>query len=176
MHPVVAITTLQLAAALAFVALERFLTGGGGLMWPMLGLFGGAIGGFLLVGRRREAWPQRTDIQQISVRSAVAHWAISTAGYIAAYAAWPESFSFSVGALLGLAPVVGALPGMAALVLTMCAGDTAATILQSYEEMQPDEDIEADGEVDLYERFTVRTKSRYGTRHGKKNRTTLSGR
>lgn len=174
MHPVVPVIALQLLSALALAALELLLTGGVGLIWPLLGLFVGAIVGFLLVGQRREAWPQRTDIQQISLRSALAHWFISTAAYMSAYAVWPESFSFSVGALIGLAPVVGALPGMAALILTMCAGDTAATILQSYEEMQPD--AEGDREEDFYARFTPQTKARYGARHGKRSKTKSSGR
>lgn len=167
-----AVIGAQLVAVSLSVGVALVLSGGVGLVVPMLSMFPAATLAFWRLGRDREDWPQRPAIQRTSLLSAVSFWAISTAGYAAAYAAQPESFGFSAAALVGFAPAVGLLPGFSALVLTMCAGDTAATALRSYDEMKP----ELERDVDLYERFSVRTQARYGKSYGNRDRTKISGR
>lgn len=161
----------QLSAALAVAAAERVVTGGIGLILPISALFVGGVAAFYGLGLKRERWPQRSAIQRAALLSGGTSWALSAAGYVVAYAAMPDAFDFGWLALAGLAPLVALLPGLSALILTMCAGDAAATALRSYDELREDDF----GEVDLYERFTVRTRARYEKRHGNRDRAKISG-
>ena len=163
-----AITGGQLLAAGAVAGVEVAVTGGLGLLFPLSALFVGAFFAFWGLGARREGWPQRATIQRAALISAGNIWALGTALYAAAFLLQPDAFAFSAPMLILFAPAVGLLPGLASLVLTMCAGDAAATTLGSYDELRiasarfhEDDEFEEDGSpVDLYERFSARTRRR----------------
>lgn len=168
------VVVTQLSTAAAVVAIEVAVTGGAGLIVPIASLFASGTGAFYALGLRQDRWPQRPAIQRTAWASAAVFWGASTAAYVAAYVAMPSAFDFGWRALAGLAPVVALLPGLSALVLTMCAGDAAATALRSYDEMR--EEVADDEQIDLYERFSDRTRARYGNRHGNRNRAKIPGR
>ncbi|MFT4978307.1 MAG: hypothetical protein ACI8S6_004215 [Myxococcota bacterium] len=161
----------QLTAALAVAAAEAAVTGGVGLVAPIFALSVGGVGAFWGIGRRLEGWPKRPAILRTALWSGATFWLLSTTGYLAAYAAQPAAFDFSARALVLLAPVVGCLPGLSALVLTMCAGDAAATALKSYDELQEAWEVEG---ADLYARFSSPGPTRYGYRHGNRDRAKIS--
>ena len=51
--------------------------------------------------------------------------------YVLVYAVQPDAFDFSTSALALLAPTLGAAGGLVAMVLTLVAGDGAASALGS---------------------------------------------
>ncbi len=110
------------------------LTGGVGPILPCVGIFFGSICGFCVLGSRRERWPQRKDIQKITLKSSGLMWLTGTAAYVLLFFLQPDSFAFSGATIFYIGPLVGLAPAMATLILCMCAGDTAATILGSYDE------------------------------------------
>ena len=119
----------QLALAGLMVALQVLITGGFGLILPVvaIGLGGGMA--MLWIGGRRPSWPDRLDSLRLACRSAVAHWLVGALAYAALYLSDPTGYSFGPAGLLVFAPVLGLLPGGAALVLTLCAGDSVRTVL-----------------------------------------------
>lgn len=119
----------QLAAAGLMVALQLWITGGFGLIVPVaaIGLGGGMA--MLWVGGRRPSWPDRSASLQLAWLSGLVHWGVGALAYVALYLSDPTDYSFGPSGLLVFAPVLGLLPGGAALVLTLCAGDAVRTAL-----------------------------------------------
>ncbi|MFT5680397.1 MAG: hypothetical protein ACI8RZ_001303 [Myxococcota bacterium] len=83
----------------------------------------------LFVGSRRTDWPTRPVTYRVAWWSAAAHWVAGAGAYAALYFADPTGYDFGPAGLLLAAPVLGLLPGGAALVLTVCAGDGVRTAL-----------------------------------------------
>ena len=163
----------QLVGVLLLIGVGLWATGGVGLVGPFGAMFLGAFGAFWRLGARQEGWPQRAAIWRVAWASACWFWGLGLLAYVALFGFAPEQFSFSAGMLVLLAPLVALLPALAALGLTLCAGDAAATALGSYDEvrlrrradaLQEDADgnlIDEEGvPVDMYERFSARTLSR----------------
>ena len=125
-----AIVTAQLLAMAAAVVLDLWLTGGFGLVLPVVvsGLVGAMA--MMFVGSRRAGWPTRPETWRVAWWSAAAHWAVGAGAYAALYFSDPTGYAFGPAGLLLAAPVLGLLPGGAALVLTMCAGDGVRTALE----------------------------------------------
>ncbi|MEL6345038.1 MAG: hypothetical protein AAFV53_18120 [Myxococcota bacterium] len=158
----------QLSSAGLIMIIDKALTGGIGLMVPLAGLFLGAVAAFCFLGSKQVGWPKRRAIQRTAVRSALVHWLVGTVIYAALFFADPSQFEFSAAALVMFAPLVGVLPGLSALILTMCAGDSAATILGSYGEEE---------QLAQAERRAAAEQRRlhYKHRHGQRNRAKVPG-
>ena len=128
------VCSFQFIFVLAFSLGSYLLTGGVGPILPCAGIFFGAVCGFCFLGSRRERWPQRRDIQRITLGSAGLMWLSGSLGYMILFFFQPGEFQFSGLMILYIGPLVGLAPALATLILCMCAGDTAATILGSYDE------------------------------------------
>ena len=119
----------QLAAAGLTVAVQVLVTGGFGLILPVvaIGLGGGLA--MLAIGSRRTGWPDRVDSLRLACQSGVVHWGVGALAYTTLYLSDPTGYDFGPSGLFIFAPVLGLLPGGAALVLTLCAGDSVRTAL-----------------------------------------------
>ena len=123
------IAAAQILAVAATVAVDLLLTGGFGLVMPVVaGGIAGSVAMFIL-GSRRTGWPDRPAIYRAAWISAGVHWGVGALAYAALYFADPTGYEFGPRGLLLAAPVIGLLPGGAALVLTLCAGDGVRTAL-----------------------------------------------
>ena len=94
----------------------------------MLSLLLSGVAALLWRGRDRGPWLDRPGALRIARASGLAAWAAGTGAYALAYWTAPGSYGFAPSALWGVAPLMGLMPGLAALVLTLCAADTARTV------------------------------------------------
>lgn len=124
-----AVVLTQLAAAGLTLALQVMLTGGFGLVLPVVAIGLGGAMAMLWVGGRRSGWPDRAASLRLACQSGAVHWLVGALAYVTLYASDPTGYSFGPSGLLVFAPILGLLPGGAALVLTLCAGDAARTAL-----------------------------------------------
>lgn len=117
----------QLAGA-ALLSLPTLLLGGFCAAWiPPIGTMVAAFAVFFFYLQRNPGGLSRVAVRRLALGSGGLHALLATAGYGAAVLSSPESFSFQASAALVLAPVLGIAAGGVAAVLTLCAGDGAAS-------------------------------------------------
>lgn len=124
----------QLAAA-AMLSLPVLVFGGFFAAWvPPIGSLAAAFVFFLIRARRPDEQLSRVWIRGVAARTGVVHAVIVGAAYLGAVLSFPDAFSFEPAAAFLLAPVLGAAAGFVVAILTLCAGDAAASSAGGFQE------------------------------------------
>ena len=117
----------QIAGAAA-LAVPTLLLGGFCAAWvPPIGTIAAAFFVFFAHFQRDPASLSRLTIRRLALGSGALHAVVVSVAYASVYLASPQSFTFELGAALVIAPVIGIASGGVAAVLTLCAGDGAAS-------------------------------------------------
>lgn len=124
----------QLGAA-ALLSLPVLLFGGFFAAWvPPIGSLAAAFVFFLVRARRTDQQLSRVGIRSLAVRTGGVHAVIVGAAYLGAVLSCPDAFSFEPTAAFLLAPVLGAAAGFVVAIVTLCAGDAAASSAGGFQE------------------------------------------
>jgi hypothetical protein len=110
-----------LAATLALI--PAYFIGSCAAWVPAVGTLAGALLWFFV----RNPGADRTRVRQMALISGAGHAVVGCSAYFAAWWCWPATFDLSAQAMFMVAPVLGAGVGVAALALTLAAGDAAGT-------------------------------------------------
>ncbi|TVQ89993.1 MAG: hypothetical protein EA397_13620 [Deltaproteobacteria bacterium] len=128
--PVLHLRTLflwQIAGAAA-LAVPTLLLGGFCAAWvPPIGTLAAAFFVFFTHFHRHPDSLCRLAIRRLAMGSGALHAFLVALAYAVLYLASPQSFAFELGPALVIAPVLGIASGGVAAVLTLCAGDGAAS-------------------------------------------------
>ena len=126
------IVPFQLFGVVAAVGVQILTYGSSGPLFPLFSLFVCSVIGFLILSRSRDNWPSKEVRIKESVRSCASFAALTTISY-AGYFASESDFERVM-----ISPLVGLVIALAALMLSMIAGDTAAQILGVHENNNSD--------------------------------------
>ena len=118
---------------------EQVAFGRIGLLFPALSIFLSAFCFFMVLAKisRIHVELSRAAVLRIGVGAGGSVWLIAAILYGLAYMQWTEYFDFSLKTLFLIAPIIAMAPGVAVLILTFCAGDTALMLFGSPEEKAP---------------------------------------
>jgi len=127
-YPLFLALPMQLAFIGTVISFELVVSGRFGPLLPAVALFVGGYFGFSRVSNHHGVVLNHRLIRRGGVISGVGMWLLSIVLYSLVVIQSPEQVDFSVGYLWFFAPIVSLAPGIGGLVMTLCAGELAATL------------------------------------------------